>query len=89
MVSRAEVLWEKGTDRTRFFNGLVDKYTRQDLGSSFLPGEISDAFLWAQIQEAQSITDDRIISWGINNTLLAKLESDGFLRRPYIPSECS
>lgn len=63
MVSRAEIIREKGTDRTRFFRGEVDKYTWVDLGSSFLPGEIVAAFLWAQLQHAHSITERRLDIW--------------------------
>ena len=60
LVQRAEIIREKGTDRGRFFRGEVDKYTWQDVGSSFLPSEITAAFLWAQLEEAQRITDERI-----------------------------
>ena len=56
LAQRAEIIREKGTDRGRFFRGEVDKYTWQDVGSSFLPSEITAAFLWAQLEEAQQIT---------------------------------
>ena len=56
-VERAEIIWEKGTNRSQFFRGQVDKYTWVDLGSSYLPGEIVAAFLWAQMEEADAITD--------------------------------
>lgn len=63
LALRAEVIREKGTDRSRFFRGEVDKYTWQEVGSSFLPGELTAAFLWAQLEEAQAITARRLVSW--------------------------
>ena len=63
LVERAEIIREKGTDRSRFFRGQVDKYTWQDIGSSYLPGEIISAFLWAQLQEGQAITERRVNLW--------------------------
>ncbi len=63
LALRAEIIREKGTDRSRFFRGEVDKYTWQEVGSSFLPGELIAAFLWAQLEEAQAITDERLAIW--------------------------
>ncbi|MEO5328892.1 MAG: dTDP-4-amino-4,6-dideoxygalactose transaminase [Magnetococcus sp. THC-1_WYH] len=88
LVLRAEVIREKGTDRSRFFRGEVDKYTWQDLGSSFLPGELTAAFLWAQFEEADRITENRLASWQQYHQLLAPLEKEGLLRRPVIPHGC-
>ncbi|MBX3611687.1 MAG: dTDP-4-amino-4,6-dideoxygalactose transaminase [Hydrogenophaga sp.] len=88
LVQRAEILREKGTDRSRFFRGQVDKYTWQDVGSSFLPGEIIAAFLAAQLQEARQITDLRLASWQHYHGLLEPLERAGRLRRPVIPDGC-
>ncbi len=85
---RAEIIREKGTDRSRFFRGQVDKYTWQEVGSSFLPGELIAAFLWAQLEEAQSITDDRMASWNRYHTALVPLEAQGLLRRPVVPDAC-
>lgn len=85
---RAEIIREKGTDRTRFFRGEVDKYTWQEVGSSFLPGELIAAFLWAQLEEADRITQARLASWDRYHKLLEPLESRGILRRPIIPEEC-
>jgi dTDP-4-amino-4,6-dideoxygalactose transaminase len=65
LIGRAEIIREKGTDRSRFFRGQVDKYTWQDLGSSYLPSEINAAFLWAQLQEGESITSKRRRIWSI------------------------
>jgi dTDP-4-amino-4,6-dideoxygalactose transaminase len=88
MVSRAEIIREKGTDRERFFRGEVDKYTWQDLGSSFLPGEMIAAFLWAQLEEAEHITRERLALWDRYHAMLAPLEQSGRLRRPVIPADC-
>jgi dTDP-4-amino-4,6-dideoxygalactose transaminase len=85
---RAEIIREKGTDRSRFFRGEVDKYTWQEVGSSFLPGELIAAFLWAQLEDARSITDRRMASWDYYHEALAPLEQRGVLRRPIIPADC-
>jgi dTDP-4-amino-4,6-dideoxygalactose transaminase len=85
---RAEIIREKGTDRSRFFRGEVDKYTWQEVGSSFLPGEITAAFLWAQLQEAQSITNERLAIWEQYHASLQSLEKYGAIRRPIIPADC-
>lgn len=86
---RAEIIREKGTDRSRFFRGEVDKYTWQDLGSSFLPGEMVAAFLWPQLEEADPITQGRLAAWDRYHALLAPLEAQGLLRRPVVPAECT
>lgn len=88
LASRAEIIREKGTDRSRFFRGEVDKYTWQEVGSSFLPGELIAAFLWAQLEEADRITQARLKSWQYYHELLESLESKGILRRPVIPESC-
>ncbi len=88
LASRAEIVREKGTDRSRFFRGEVDKYTWQEVGSSFLPGELTAAFLWAQLEDAQRITQARLASWSHYHKLLAPLESEGLLRRPIVPDGC-
>jgi dTDP-4-amino-4,6-dideoxygalactose transaminase len=88
LVPRAEIIREKGTDRGRYFRGEVDKYTWQDLGSSFLPGESTAAFLWAQLEQAQQITDARIANWQHYHEMLAPLEQQGLLRRPIVPADC-
>jgi dTDP-4-amino-4,6-dideoxygalactose transaminase len=88
LVLRAEIMREKGTDRGRFFRGEVDKYTWQDLGSSFLPSEITAAYLWAQLEEAEHITRERRAIWQRYHAMLAGLESQGLLRRPMIPANC-
>jgi len=88
LALRAEIIREKGTDRSRFFRGEVDKYTWQEKGSSFLPGELIAAFLWAQLEEADRITQERLASWQSYHELLEPLESKGILRRPIVPDGC-
>jgi dTDP-4-amino-4,6-dideoxygalactose transaminase len=85
---RAEIIREKGTNRSQFFRGQVNKYTWQDIGSSYLPGEIIAAFLWAQMEDAQYITQKRLDIWQRYHEAFAILESSGKLRRPIIPSDC-
>jgi dTDP-4-amino-4,6-dideoxygalactose transaminase len=87
-ADRAEILWEKGTDRSRFFRGLVDKYSWVDIGSSYLPGEITAAFLWAQMNEADDITKWRLAIWDTYHKAFEQHEKSGSLRRPVIPSGC-
>lgn len=87
LVERAEILREKGTDRSRFYRGQVDKYTWQDIGSSYLPGELIAAFLWAQLQQADAITRQRITLWDHYHNQLEPLERRGLLRRPHIPAD--
>jgi dTDP-4-amino-4,6-dideoxygalactose transaminase len=88
MNQRAEVIREKGTDRSRFFRGEIDKYTWQEAGSSFLPGELTAAFLSAQLEEADSITARRLKSWQLYHNLLGPLENVDLVRRPIIPQGC-
>lgn len=88
LAYRAEVIREKGTDRSRFLRGQVDKYTWQDVGSSYLPGELIAAFLWAQLEAAEAITAKRLVNWNQYHQALAPLEADGVLRRPVVPTNC-
>lgn len=88
MGALAEVIWEKGTDRSRFFRGETDKYTWQHMGSSFLPGELVAAFLWAQIEEAESLTARRLAHWARYHAGFARMEEAGRLRRPIVPADC-
>ena len=87
-VERAEIVREKGTDRSRFFRGEVDKYTWVDIGSSYLPGEIIAAFLWAQLEEAESITARRVELWNGYHARLEASERAERIRRPVIPAGC-
>ena len=88
IATRAEIIREKGTDRSRFFRGEVDKYTWQEVGSSFLPGEMTAAFLWAQLEEAERITKHRLEIWQRYHELMSPFEQKGRLRRPFVPVEC-
>ncbi len=88
LIERAEIIREKGTNRSQFFRGQVDKYTWVDIGSSYLPGEITAAFLWAQLEEAEHITKRRLGIWEQYHRGLHALERQGLLRRPIIPSHC-
>jgi len=87
-IERAEILREKGTNRSKFFRGEIDKYTWTDIGSSFLPGEIVSAFLWAQLEEAKEITNQRLKFWNMYHQAFAGLEQKGLVRRPIIPDDC-
>lgn len=84
----AEIIREKGTDRSRFFRGEVDKYTWQSVGSSFLPSELTAAFLWGQLEEAESLTARRLALWNNYHESIAGLEARGLLRRPIVPAAC-
>lgn len=86
LAERAEIIWEKGTNRSSFSRGEVEKYTWVDVGSSFLPGEVTAAFLWAQMEEATAITERRLAIWNSYNEGFASLESSGRVRRPVIPA---
>jgi dTDP-4-amino-4,6-dideoxygalactose transaminase len=88
LALRAEIIREKGTDRTRFFRGEVDKYTWQEVGSSFLPGEFTAAFLLAQLEDAMGITAKRLAIWQRYHEMFASLEAQGLLRRPIVPEDC-
>ena len=87
-VERAEVIREKGTNRSKFLRGQVDKYTWVEKGSSYLPSELVAAFLWAQMEEAEEITDQRLKLWDTYHLWLESLETDNKVRRPIIPTEC-
>ena len=87
-TERAEIIWEKGTNRSQFFRGQVDKYTWVDVGSSYLPGEIVAAFLWAQLEEADAITRRRLGIWAAYHEAFSGLEQAGTVRRPIIPEDC-
>jgi len=86
-AERAEILWEKGTDRSKFTRGQVDKYTWVDVGSSFLPGELTAAFLWAQLEAAREITAARLALWRSYQRACEGLEDAG-LELPVVPADC-
>jgi len=85
LVERAEILWEKGTDRVRFHRGEISKYSWVDIGSSYLPSEMTAAFLWAQLECAEAITAKRTALWGVYDSRCARLSA---LRRPLVPDGC-
>ena len=87
-IERAEIIREKGTNRSQFFRGQVDKYTWVDVGSSYLPSEILAAFLAAQIAEVDAITTRRLAIWNQYHDAFAHLEEAGRLRRPIVPAHC-
>ena len=87
-AERAEVLWQKGTNRNAFFRGEVDKYSWVDVGSSFLPSELAAAFLWAQIEQADAITTRHLDLWHRYHAAFERLEAKGVLRRPVVPPHC-
>jgi dTDP-4-amino-4,6-dideoxygalactose transaminase len=88
LEARAEILREKGTDRSRFFRGEIDKYTWIDLGSSYAPSELTAAFLWAQMEAAEAIGRRRLEIWNWYNEAFADLERRGMIRRPIVPAHC-
>lgn len=88
IVRDAEILREKGTNRSSFLRGDVDKYTWQGIGSSYLPSELTAAFLMAQFEHANSITDRRLKIWGNYHEMIASMELNGLLRRPVVPDHC-
>lgn len=87
-VELAEIIREKGTDRSRFFRGQVDKYTWVEAGSSYLPSELNAAYLWAQLEEADRIFHDRMRTWKMYKDGLQGLAQAGRIQMPYIPNEC-
>ena len=88
-IERAEIIREKGTNRSKFFRGQIDKYTWMDAGSSYLPSDLNAAYLWAQFEKAEEIRNDRMASWNLYNQLLKELEEEGYIRLPEIPEECT
>jgi dTDP-4-amino-4,6-dideoxygalactose transaminase len=88
LVERAEIVQEKGTNRRQFFRGQTDKYTWVDIGSSYLPSEIAAAFLYAQLEEADLITERRLELWTLYHDAFGDLEERGLARRPVVPDGC-
>ena len=88
LVDRAEIIREKGTDRSRFYRGLVDKYTWVDIGSSFLPSELNAAYLLAQLEVNEEITASRMARWNQYHEAFKELEKQGLVERMYVPEDC-
>jgi dTDP-4-amino-4,6-dideoxygalactose transaminase len=85
LLERAEVVWEKGTDRMRFERGEVDRYTWVDVGSSFAASELTAAFLWGQLEASEEITRRRREVWNRYHEAFAELEAEGLAQRPVVP----
>ncbi len=88
-IEEAEIIREKGTNRSKYYRGLVDKYRWMNYGSSYLPSDMNAAYLWAQLQLADEITEARLIRWEQYNTLLQPLKDRGILELPTIPEGCT
>jgi dTDP-4-amino-4,6-dideoxygalactose transaminase len=87
-LERAEIVHEKGTDRSRFHRGEVDKYTWVDVGSSYALSELAAAYLWAQLEHERAITAARLLLWDVYHSAFAELEAEGLVRRPVVPESC-
>lgn len=87
-IERAEILREKGTNRSKFWRGEVDKYTWVDFGDSYLPSELNAAYLWAQLEEADAINENRLNTWRMYYEGLKDLESAGKISLPTVPDGC-
>jgi dTDP-4-amino-4,6-dideoxygalactose transaminase len=88
-LERAEIVREKGTNRSKFYRGEIDKYTWIDAGSSYLPSELNAAYLWAQLENANEINENRIKTWKKYWEGLRKLKESGKVEFPLIPEECT
>ena len=87
-IETAEIIREKGTNRSKFFRGQIDKYTWVEAGSSYLPSDMNAGYLWAQLEEADMINNDRLASWNRYYELLKPLADAGKIELPYIPEHC-
>lgn len=88
-IEKAEIIMEKGTNRWSFLRGEIEEYSWVKLGSSYVPAEVNAAYLYAQLEEAHKINNDRIASWNLYDELLKPLEESGQLQLPVIPKDCS
>lgn len=87
-VLKAEIIREKGTNRSQFFRGEIDKYTWMEAGSSYLPSELNAAYLWAQFESVNDIYENRMNSWKLYYELLKELAVEGTIELPFVPKEC-
>lgn len=87
-VERAEIIREKGTNRSKFFRGQIDKYTWVECGSSYLPSELNAAYLYAQLEQADKVNDDRLANWHRYYERLRPLADKGMIELPVIPDGC-
>lgn len=89
LAERAEIIREKGTNRSRFFRGQVDKYTWVDMGSSYLPSELNAACLWPQLELANEINEDRLRTWHAYQEAFSPVAASGRIELPFIPADCT
>lgn len=87
-IENAEIVREKGTNRSKFFRGQIDKYSWVEAGSSYLPSELNAAYLWGELESADKIYEDRMNTWNYYDKALEKLEESGKIERPVIPDDC-
>lgn len=87
-IENAEIIREKGTDRSKFFRGQVDKYRWVDFGSSYLPSELNAAYLWAQLECIDTIFNNRMSAWNKYNDAFKELNKKGYVELPFIPEHC-
>lgn len=87
-IKRSEIIREKGTNRSQFFRGQVDKYTWVDVGSSYLPSELQAAYLWGQLEKADEINQNRLATWQVYYDGLKPLQDKGLIQLPQIPEGC-
>lgn len=87
-IEAAEIIREKGTNRSQFFRGMVDKYTWVEKGSSYLPSELNAAYLWAQLEMAEEINQKRLTMWNLYYALLKPLQEQGYIELPVVPEGC-
>ena len=88
-IEKAEIIREKGTNRSKFFRGQIDKYTWVDAGSSYLPSDLNAAYLWAQLEQADKIFDNRMKTWNLYYELLTDLQKQGVISLPVVPGNCA
>jgi len=88
-IEEAEIIREKGTNRSRFYRGQIDKYTWVAAGSSYLPSDMNAAYLWAQMEKSDEIYADRMRSWNQYDTMFQPLKEKGLVNLPFIPKECT
>jgi len=88
-VEDAEILREKGTNRSKFYRGQIDKYTWMNYGSSYLPSELNAAYLWAQLEVADEINKSRMNAWEYYYNELNSLQKEGYIELPHVPEECT
>ena len=87
-IENAEIVREKGTNRSKFFRGQIDKYSWVEAGSSYLPSELNAAYLWGELESADKIYEDRMNTWNYYDNALEKMEKSGKIERPVIPDGC-